>query len=200
MLKRDSKYFRLGLTLLTVIILSALFIVALINIGIVFNAIKSIVAVFSFVIYGVIFAYLMNPVLKLAEKLVQRIFARSNMTERGLMKLSRVLGVLVALLTFLAVIYGLLAMVLPELIQSISTTFSPDNLQTYYDKITTWLYNTMRDSPFETWMREHDPVKVVQDWLSWTFSPPLAAWFLRPMASARSSSTWSSAWWWRFIC
>ena len=166
MLKRDSKYFRLGLTLLTVIILSALFIVALINIGIVFNAIKSIVAVFSFVIYGVIFAYLMNPVLKLAEKLVQRIFARSNMTERGLMKLSRVLGVLVALLTFLAVIYGLLAMVLPELIQSISTTFSPDNLQTYYDKITTWLYNTMRDSPFETWMREHDPVKVVQDWLT----------------------------------
>lgn len=166
MLKRDSKYFRLGLTLLTVIILSALFIVALINIGIVFNAIKSIVAVFSFVIYGVIFAYLMNPVLKLAEKLVQRIFARSNMTERGLMKLSRALGVLVALLTFLAVIYGLLAMVLPELIQSISTTFSPDNLQTYYDKITTWLYNTMRDSPFETWMREHDPVKVVQDWLT----------------------------------
>lgn len=82
------------------------------------------------------------------------------------MKLSRVLGVLVALLTFLAVIYGLLAMVLPELIQSISTTFSPDNLQTYYDKITTWLYNTMRDSPFETWMREHDPVKVVQDWLT----------------------------------
>ena len=54
MLKRDSRYFKLGLTLLTVMILSALFIVALINIGIVVEALRQIVAVFSFVIYGVI--------------------------------------------------------------------------------------------------------------------------------------------------
>ena len=64
MLKRNSQYFRLGLTLLTVIILSALFIVALTNIGIVFDAVKKIIAVVSFVIGGIVFAYVMNPMLK----------------------------------------------------------------------------------------------------------------------------------------
>lgn len=166
MLKRDSRYFRLGLTLLTVMILSALFIVALINIGIVAEALRQIVAVFSFVIYGVIFAYLMSPIQKLVEKLIQRIFARSNMTERGLNKLSRILGVLVSLLAFLAIIYGLLAMVLPELISSISTTFSPENLQSYYEKITGWLNGVVRDTPLENWMRENDPLRTLQEWIT----------------------------------
>ena len=166
MLKRDSRYFRLGLTLLTVMILSALFIVALINIGIVAEALRQIVAVFSFVIYGVIFAYLMSPIQKLVEKLIQRIFARSNMTERGLNKLSRILGVLVSLLAFLAIIYGLLAMVLPELISSISTTFSPENLQGYYEKITGWLNEVTRDTPLESWLRENDPLRTLQEWIT----------------------------------
>lgn len=166
MLKRDSRYFRLGLTLLTVMILSALFIVALINIGIVVEALSQIVAVFSFVIYGVVFAYLMSPVQKLVEKLIQRIFARSNMTERGLNKLSRILGVLVSLLAFLAIIYGLLAMVLPELISSISSTFSPENLQSYYEKITGWLNEVTRDTPLESWLRENDPLRALQEWIT----------------------------------
>lgn len=166
MLKRDSRYFKLGLTLLTVMILSALFIVALINIGIVVEALRQIVAVFSFVIYGVIFAYLMNPIQKLVEKLIRRIFARSNMTERGLNKLSRILGVMVSLLAFLAIIYGLLAMVLPELINSISSTFSPENLQSYYEKITGWLNEVTRDTPLESWLRENDPLRTLQEWIT----------------------------------
>ena len=166
MLKRDSRYFRLGLTLLTVIVLSALFIVALINIGTVFDTIQNIIGVFSFVIYGIIFAYLMNPILKLVEKGLERLLAKVNMTERGLRKLSRGVGVLVAVLAFLAIIYGLLAMVLPELINSISTTFSPENLQTYYEKITGWLSEVARDTPLENWLVENDPFRALQNWIT----------------------------------
>ena len=68
MLHKDSKYFRLGRTLLTVIVLSVIFSVTLINIGTVFNEVKKIISIFSFVIYGLVFAYLMNPVLKMVEK------------------------------------------------------------------------------------------------------------------------------------
>ena len=135
MLKRNSQYFRLGLTLLTVVILSALFIVALTNIGIVFDAVEKIIAVFSFVIWGIVFAYVMNPMLKLVERLLKKLLGRTNMTERGLNKLSRIVGVMIALLIFLAVIYGLLAMVLPELYESFATTFSPENLQKYYEQM-----------------------------------------------------------------
>ena len=40
MIRRDSKYFRLGRMVLTVIVLCALFVVTLLNIGTVFAAIK----------------------------------------------------------------------------------------------------------------------------------------------------------------
>ena len=166
MLKRNSQYFRLGLTLLTVVILSALFIVALTNIGIVFDAVKKIIAVFSFVIWGIVFAYVMNPMLKLVERLLKKLLGRTNMTERGLNKLSRIVGVMIALLIFLAVIYGLLAMVLPELYESITSTFSPENLQRYYEQITGWLSKNLRGTPLENWLREKDPVKALQEWLT----------------------------------
>ncbi len=166
MFRKDNRYFRLGLTLLTVIILSVLFSVTLINIGTVFDALKRIIAIFSFVIYGIVFAYLMNPVLKLSEGLLQKLLARSNMTERGVKKLSRGVGVVISLLVFIAIIYGLLAMVIPQLIDSVTDTFSAENLQSYYVKITTWLNNVVRGTFLEDWLREHDPVRAVQDWLS----------------------------------
>lgn len=166
MFRKDSRYFRLGLTLLAVIVLSTLFAVTLINIGTIFSVLKSIISIFSFTIYGVIFAYLMNPLMKLVEKLVRRLLCRSNITERGLTKLSRIVGVIVSLLAFLAIVYGLLAMVVPPLVDSIIETFSPENLQSYYVKITDWLTNVVRGTPLEDWLRENDPIKAVQDWLT----------------------------------
>lgn len=166
MLHKDSKYFRLGRTLLTVIVLSVIFSVTLINIGTVFNEVKKIISIFSFVIYGLVFAYLMNPVLKMVEKFVQRILARSNMTERGLRKLSRGIGVLAALLVFIAIVYGLLSMVIPQLVESIEDTFSQDNLQNYYVKITSWLKNTVRGTFMEEWLEQNDPIQAVQNWLA----------------------------------
>ena len=166
MIRKDSKYYRLGKTLLLVIILSAFFIVTLINVGIVYASIKKIISVFSFVLYGIVFAYLMNPTLKQVEKLFQKIFSKSNMTERGVRKLSRILGALIALLVFVALVYGLLALVVPQIIDSLSETFSPENLQKYYDQITTWLREKLKDTPLEGWMKQSDPLKVLQNWLS----------------------------------
>lgn len=166
MIRKDSKYFRLGKTLLWVIILSALFIVTLINVGVVYASIQKIVSVFSFVLYGIVFAYLMNPVLKHVEKFFQKIFSKSNMTERGVRKLSRVLGALIALLVFIALVYGLLALVIPQIVESLSETFSPENLQKYYDQITKWLRETLKDTPLEGWMKQSDPLKVLQNWLT----------------------------------
>lgn len=166
MLKKDGKYFRLGLTLLTVIILSILFYITLDNVGTVFNAVKQVLDVFSFVFYGIAFAYLMNPIQKLVEKGILKLLKRTNMTERGMRKLSRILSVVAALLTFLAVVYGLLALVIPQLWESILETFSADNLQNYYVKITTWLKNVVKDSPIEDWLVETDPVRIIQNWIN----------------------------------
>ena len=166
MLKKESKYFRLGLTLLTVIILSLLFYITLENIGTVFSSIKAVLGVFSFVFFGIAFAYLMNPILKLVEKGLLKLLSRSNMTERGMRKLARIVGVIVALLVFLAVVYGLFAMVVPELVVSLSETFSQENLQKYYEQITTWLGNVTKGTPLEGWLQQRDPVRIFQDWFN----------------------------------
>ena len=166
MIHRDSKYFRLGLTLLMVIVLSALFVVTLINVGTVFNSLKKILSVFSFVFYGIAFAYLMNPTLKQVEKLFQKLFSKLSITERTVRKLSRILGVLVALLVFIALVYGIFALVIPQLAESIRENFSQESLQSYYDKTTVWLNKTLKDTPLEGWIKENDPIKAIQDWLT----------------------------------
>ena len=166
MIHRDSKYFRLGLTLLMVIVLSALFVVTLINVGTVFNSLKKILSVFSFVFYGIAFAYLMNPTLKQVEKLFQKLFSKLSITDRTVRKLSRILGVLVALLVFIALVYGIFALVIPQLAESIRENFSQESLQSYYDKTTVWLNKTLKDTPLEGWIKENDPIKAIQDWLT----------------------------------
>jgi predicted PurR-regulated permease PerM len=121
---KKNKYFALGMTLLTVIIASILFYVVLTNIGIVFGKISEFVDILSSVLFGFAFAYLMNPVMMITERGVRRLFRSANITDRGLRRLSRAIGVIVAVLVFIAVVYGLIAMVVPELIESLEEVFS----------------------------------------------------------------------------
>ena len=98
MFKRENKYFKLGVTLLMVIIVSVLFFVILTNLRTVAGGVKKLIEIISSVIYGIAFAYIMNPVMVAVERLVKRIFAKSNITERALRRLSRALGVITALI------------------------------------------------------------------------------------------------------
>lgn len=163
---RKNKYFALGMTLLSVIIASVLFYVILTNLGLVFGKISDFIGIISSVIFGLAFAYLMNPIMMFVERLVQRLLRNANITERGLQRLSRALGVIGALLVFLAVVYGLIAMVVPRLISSLEDLFSADNLQNYYVKANVALTKWTKDTPFEDWFLKHDPIKAVTDWIS----------------------------------
>ena len=163
---KKNKYFALGMTLLTVIIASILFYVVLTNIGIVFGKISEFVDILSSVLFGFAFAYLMNPVMMITERGVRRLFRSANITDRGLRRLSRAIGVIVAVLVFIAVVYGLIAMVVPELIESLEEVFSSDSLDSYYRKINDWITKVTRDTPIESWFQKHDPIKSVQDWIT----------------------------------
>lgn len=163
---RRNKYFALGMTLLSVIIASVLFYVVLTNLGLVFGKISDFIGIISSVIFGMAFAYLMNPIMMFVERMVRRLLRTANITERGLQRLSRALGVIGALLVFLAVVYGLIAMVVPRLISSLEDLFSADNLQNYYEKANQALTRWTKDTPFEDWFLKHDPIKALTDWIS----------------------------------
>lgn len=166
MFRRNNKFFALGVTLLMVIILSALFYVIITNLGTVYEAVRRFLGIISSAIYGAVFAYLMNPIMKLVERPVERICANSNITERGLRKLKRAVGVIVSLLVFLAIVYALIAMVVPELVESLSETFSTENLQSFYEQATAWLNDFAKGTPIEDWVREHDPIRAIFDWIT----------------------------------
>ena len=166
MFKRENKYFKLGVTLLMVIIVSVLFFVILTNLKTVAGGVKKLIEIISSVIYGIAFAYIMNPVMVAVERLVKRIFAKSNITERALRRLSRALGVITALIVFLSVVYGLLAMVVPRLVDSLLELFSQENLDSYYRKITAWINNFSEDTPLESWVRNNDVLLKAEQWIT----------------------------------
>lgn len=166
MLNKDNKYFKLGLTLLMVIIVSVLFFVILTNLKTVGAGVKKLLGIVSSVIYGFAFAYIMNPIMVATERLVNRIFSKSNITERALRRLSRTLGVITALIVFISVVYGLLAMVVPRMIDSLIELFSPENLDSYYQKITAWINNVTIGTPLEEWVRNNDVLLKLQEWIT----------------------------------
>lgn len=162
---KKNMYFALGMTLLSVVVISVLFYVVLTNIGVVFGTIEQLISILSSVIFGLFFAYLMNPVMMMQERLVRRLFRHASITERGLQKLSRAIGVITAVLVFAAVVYGLLALVLPQLIDSLRDLFSEDNIQSIYTRVSKWVTKVTRDTPIEQWVKDNDPLGKAQTWL-----------------------------------
>ncbi len=70
-----------------------------------------------------------------------------------------------AVLVFAAVVYGLLAMVLPQLIDSLRDLFSEDNIQSIYTRVSKWVTKVTRDTPIEQWVKDNDPLGKAQTWL-----------------------------------
>ncbi len=166
MFQKDSRYFKLGVTLLMVILISVLCYTIFNHLSDFLNGIKSILSVFSSMAFGLVFAYLMNPVMKLVERLVQHLLGQSNITERGLKKLSRSVGVVVALVVFVLIIYAIIAMVVPQLVTSLKELFSQRNLQKYYNTIMAWVDNFAKGTALETWLQEHNLLDYVQNLFS----------------------------------
>ena len=166
MFKRDNRYFKLGLTLLTVIVASIIFYVIFNNLSGFFSTIKGFLGILSSVAYGAVFAFLMNPVMCRVEALVQRIFRKSSIPERRLKKLSRGIGLSVSLIIFLVVIYALLASIIPEVISSLEELFSKKNLESASTTINEWVNNFAKDTPVESWLKTHNIVEIAQNWLA----------------------------------
>lgn len=162
MFRKDNKYFMLGVTLLLVIIISILFYVLLTNIGIVYGAVMDLLDICSSVIYGFAFAYIMNPVMMATEKIVKKLFGRANITERGLKKLSRAIGVTVAVIVFIAVVYGLIAMVVPELVESLKD-LDPEDI---YDTANNLINKLVKGTRLSNWFKTRDPLKYLFNWLT----------------------------------
>ena len=167
-LRKNNKYVSLGLTLLSVIAIGAILILILFNLGDFYQAIKSFFSLISSVLYGLVFAYLMNPIMKLVERNLTTWLSRGNMPERRVKSLSRGIGIVAALIIFLLSVYALFAAIVPQVVASLEELLSPESINSGYAKVTEWIDSVIRGTPVENWFNQNGEsvVKKVQDWIA----------------------------------
>ena len=131
----DKKYLYWGVTAFCVIAASIVFFLILSKISAIKGFFGIILKVIKPVLYGLLFAYLMNPLVKTFERpiLVQWGEKISGKDSRKSRSFARCIAILLALVLVLLIVIGLLWLVLPRLYESIQTLVT--NLPLYFDRM-----------------------------------------------------------------
>jgi len=129
----EKKYLYWGLTAFAVIGASIIFYLVLSQLPAMNTFLGKIVGILKPVIYGLVFAYLMNPILRFLER--QRLTAWGVRAfpdkPRKAASFSRFLGVFITLLITLLILAGILWMLLPRLYESLETL--ANSLPNYFE-------------------------------------------------------------------
>lgn len=142
---RENIYFRWGVTAF-VVIAAAILLGQLVTKLPAFLAFgKSFLKTLSPVLYGLIIAYLLHPIVGRVERLLAPQLEKVIKKPGKAQSLSRSVGILVALVIAVLLIWALIAMVLPQMIESIATIVG--NLPTYYDTLSNWVLKFIDDTP-----------------------------------------------------
>ena len=116
-----------SIRLFLVIAASILFFFAIYRIDIFLGALSNIIAVLEPVIFGLVIAYLLNPLVDIFDKNVFSKLFKKEMTA-GQKKLVNILSVFLSILTFCLIILGIVVLIIPGIIESIgkiSTVLPP---------------------------------------------------------------------------
>ena len=143
MRKNNQVYFKLGLTLLCVVLASTVFMVILVNLPGFFNVITSFLRIISPLLFGVLFAYLMNPIMQFVEngliRLIRRWCKQEKVSDpvwmRSRKRFCHVLGVVAALATMLGFFYLIVSLVVPTIVENVGAIFTSDMENKFYNRI-----------------------------------------------------------------
>ncbi|MBR5514404.1 MAG: AI-2E family transporter [Ruminococcus sp.] len=129
----NSKYTTISVyTILTFTV--CIFIYAVIfNFTVVGDFIKKLMSILAPITWGIVIAYLVNPILKWFERHVKKITEKNKPHFR----LTRVISLFLAMTIFLAFIAALGAIIMPQVIESITTIIN--NFSTYINNIEKWI-------------------------------------------------------------
>lgn len=83
------------------------------------NILKNIIRILAPVIYGLAFAYVLNPMVRFWEKQFEKLFNKTITNVQKLKKASRSFGIFASLLLTIVALYILFSLVIPELIDTI---------------------------------------------------------------------------------
>lgn len=156
-----------------------LFYFALLRLSTISKTVRTVLAVLKPVIYGMVIAYLLNPLVKWAERRMMHFLEKHFPKFKKKQAFSRGCGIFVAILLMLVVIVELLNMMIPQLYVSIRDMIFnvPNQLNTFvkaFNKmhssdttVGVMLENVMEEATtfIQTWMRT-DLMDKVNEWMT----------------------------------
>lgn len=174
------EHIRKGISAFLVIVAGVLFFFAMYRFNSIMRVLGGILEVLSPIIYGFVFAFLLNPIVRRVERFLQPKLRKIVKKEETSMKVSRVLGIIAAFLFAGALITALLNMIIPEVYNNVKQLVItlPDDIRSFGDKINTLLQgNTTVHKLARTVFGEvNEAVEnwVTTDLLNWVQSDLLA--------------------------
>ena len=143
----DKKYLYWGTTAFLVVAASILFYMALNFLPALRNAFRSLARILNPFIWGLVFTYLLTPLMRTLEKSCFGPLGRKlhKANEERARRFGRALSVLVSIIVLLAVLAALVYMILPQLYSSIETIVT--NSPAYLENLGVWVEQTLKDFP-----------------------------------------------------
>lgn len=143
----DKKYLHWGTTALLVIVGGISFYYLLFRAQNLKNNIESLINILMPIIYGLVFAYLMNPIVnKIEKKILIPLLKKSKVstTNSLAMKVVRGISIFLTLIIVSLFLYGFFALIIPELIKSIRSIAI--QLPSYANNLQKWTQELLSDN------------------------------------------------------
>lgn len=169
-MKKDNHYFAWGLTAVCVVC-AVLLIYDLVfreSDSLVMSYAGKLMDILAPILYGAVIAYLLTPVVNWFERVIFR--------RRGRAKWARPVSMALTWAAVFALFYGLLSVLLPELVKSIQQLIG--NLRNYYATIEAWVLRLLENHPDWAMYAEDLFTQYYQqalDWLQTNLAPQLQA-------------------------
>lgn len=157
-LHRNEKFIKWGLTAFVVFAACALFWIVFSNLSGFYAVVLRFFDIIAPLLYGCLFAYLMNPIMKWSMKLLRKWFSKSKKlrNERKVESLCTGISVAFSVLVFLTVVVAFVALVVPSLVGSVKDLMG--KLQGYYETIVLWVENLLMKIGIGDWQQ-------IEQWL-----------------------------------
>ena len=160
-------YIYWGVTALAVLLLLVAAVFVVIRWSLVAALGAKIAHILAPVIYGAVFAYLLNPVYNRVQAAVMKLTKNIIPDEKGRKRLGGFLGTLASMCLLVAVVVGLISMLIPQLISSIRGVM--ETLPSSINNLEIWLEKVLADNPdLEQQVMQHygAAADYLQNWLT----------------------------------
>lgn len=174
--KPGHGYRSFGITAFIVIAASMLFYFLLFRTSTLGVGLGKVISVLKPIIYGFVFAYLLNPIATLTERLCCRIILKTGIRAgKKIKRAIRVFSAFFSMLLAILVVYALISSVLPELVKSIRSIVF--NFQRYVNNVNhffdTFVFKNNQELDEKTTALISEYAQKAQEWLTADMTPQL---------------------------